>query len=121
MGGGKIHLHFSSHRHLLRVILFLTLSSALAGCTPAKDTLCGVPVQGSPWSLAAAIYDHGDQSFLPCEVEILTPDQAYIRGWYYNPNDPQALTSGGDGFQPAYILCDIADGTVTHAALFINE
>ncbi len=103
MGGGKSHLLLSSHRRffapLIPLLLFLFI---LAGCTPAGDTICGVPVQGSPWALAAAI-------------------KAYIRGWFYQPDSTRSDTSGGDGFQPAEVICDLDAGEVTHAFLVIPE
>ena len=121
MGGGKIHLRFASQRYIfapLITILFFTF--ILAGCKPASDTLCGVPVTGSPWSFAASLHDQGDGSFLPAEVVIL-PHKAYIRGWFYQPDSARSVTSGGDGFQPAEVICDLDAGEVTHAFLVISE
>ena len=120
-GGGKIHLRFASQRHifapLITILFFLFI---LAGCKPASDTLCGVPVTGSPWSFAASLHDKGDGSFLPAEVVIL-PHKAYIRGWFYLPDSTRSDTSGGDGFQPAEVICDLDAGEVTHAFLVIPE
>ena len=121
MGGGKSHLLLSSHRRffapLIPLLLFLFI---LAGCKPVSDTLCGVPVTGSPWSFAASLHDQGDGSFLPAEVVIL-PHKAYIRGWFYQPDSTRSDTSGGDGFQPAEVICDLDAGEVTHAFLVIPE
>ena len=80
-----------------------------------------MPVQGSPWAFSAQIYDKGDGSFLPTEVEILSVEKAYIRGWLYQPDSARSVTSGGDGFQPAEIICDLSNGEVIHAALFVGE
>ena len=76
-----------------------------------------MPVTGSPWALAAAIYETGDGSFVPESVEIL-PEKAYIHGWYYQPDSILSDTSGGDGFLKAVIICDISStNQVTHACL----
>ena len=75
---------------------------------------------GSPWSFAASLHDQGDGSFLPAEVVIL-PHKAYIRGWFYQPDSTRSDTSGGDGFQPAEVICDLDAGEVTHAFLVIPE
>lgn len=88
--------------------------------------LCGVPVSGSPWAFSAAIYDRGDHSFQPTEVEIL-PGKAYIRGWYFISHNTICIEdfilddSYDDGFVPAEIVCDLSNGEVIHAALFVGE
>ena len=75
----------------------------LVGCRP-KATVCGVPVSGTPWELAAAIHDHGDGSFMPVSVNEYS-DKAYIEG-YLLPDET-----------PAQIVCDLADGQVVYAVV----
>ena len=70
-----------------------------------KATVCGVPVQGSPWALAARIYDDGDRTFLPESVECVCQTKAYIIGW--------SLPSE----RPDTIFCDLHNGQVTHAVM----
>ena len=100
--------------------VFVLIASILllcSSCHKRGDYICGVPVTGSPWSLAAAIYEAGDGSFVPESVEIL-PEKAYIHGWYYQPDSILSDTSGGDGFLKAVIICDISStNQVTHACL----
>ena len=80
------------------------LVCALCACT-RKATVCGVPVEGSPWALAARIYDHGDRTFLPESVEFAGQSKAYIIG-YSLPSE-----------QPDTIFCDLRDGEVVHAVV----
>ena len=70
-----------------------------------KATVCGVPVEGSPWALAARIYDAGDRTFLPESIEFAGQSKAYIIGWSF-PSE-----------QPDTIFCDLRDGKVVHAVV----
>lgn len=97
---------------MLFVPLFLCLS-----CTKPTKTICGVPVQGTPWELAAALYNRGVQEqpyFFPECVESATGIQAYIEGWYNSeefPIDTQAE-----------IVCDLdSTGQVVNAAIVIGD
>ena len=67
-----------------------------------RATVCGVPVQGTPWELAAAIYDSGDGTFVPVTVDVFTT-KAYIHG--YTLPDEHA----------AQVVCDVKEGKVVWA------
>ena len=90
-----------------RLIIFLLLSLTLVGCA-RKATICGVPVQGTPWELAAAIHAHGDGSFAPVTVYEYST-KAYIDG-YLMPSE-----------EPAEIVCDLEKGKVVYASLYTAE
>lgn len=85
----------------------MLLSLTLGACAP-KASVCGVPVQGTPWELAAAVHDHGDGTFAPVTVYEYDT-KAYIDG-YLMPSE-----------QPAEIVCDLADGKVVYAALYSKD
>lgn len=81
--------------------------------------VCGVPVKGTAWELAASIADNGDGSFIP-ECVDANKDKAYIKGWLNTNVTAQPYTTEpyDDGFLPAEVVCDIEKGTVTHALLY---
>ena len=119
MGGGKNRRLISKNHTKLRckqflwlfVPLFLCLvgSLSLSSCQPrAKHTICGVPVQGTPWELAAGIADHGDGTFHPVSVlDRIFTDKAYIEGFIYACTDAEA---------PRIIVCHLdPQGKVTRA------
>jgi hypothetical protein len=85
----------------LIVFAFLLISCASSSC----PTVCGVPVQGSPWQLAASIHDNGDGTFVPQCVDLVTSTKAYISG-YLLPDE-----------QPATLICDLENGQVVCAVL----
>lgn len=90
-----------------RLIILLLLSLTLGACAP-KASVCGVPVQGTPWELAAAVHDHGDGTFAPVTVYEYDT-KAYIDG-YLMPSE-----------EPAEIVCDLEKGKVVYAALHSKE
>ena len=107
-----------------RTLILTALSAiALLSCTRYTEEdatlVCGVPVKGTPWQLAAAIHDTGDHTFLPEEVHILHA-KAYIDGWYNTrkTDHPYTAEPYEDGLLPAQVVCDIEDGEVTHAILY---
>jgi len=77
------------------------------GCRQ-RQTICGVPVKGTPWELAAAIHDRGDYSFAPTTVYQFG-DKAYIEGYIF----PDEI--------PATIACDLVDGQVVAAFFGVNN
>ena len=87
-------------------ICLIIVAFWLVGCaSSSRPTICGVPVQGSPWQLAASIQSDGDGTFVPQCVELTTATKAYISGWLM-PEE-----------QSAQIVCDVEDGKVTNAIL----
>ena len=97
VSGGSYAVGFSA-------FIICALALLLVGCRP-KATVCGVPVSGTPWELAAAIHDHGDGSFVPVSVNEYS-DKAYISG-YFLPDET-----------PAHIVCDVQDGEVVMAVVY---
>ena len=81
--------------------------------------VCGVPVKGSAWELAASIADNGDGSFVPECVEAY-PEKAYIKGWIDTNGweKPYRELPYDDGYVPAEVICDVENGSVTHALLY---
>ena len=67
--------------------------------------ICGVPVQGTPWELAARIHDHGNGTFLPECVDMCGQSKAFICGWSL-PTE-----------QRDTIICDLKDGKVVSAVI----
>ena len=57
--------------------------------------------------------------FVPECVEVYG-DKAYIRGWLdtNGTNEPYRVAPYDDGLLPAEIVCDLANGQVTHAAFY---
>lgn len=121
-GGGKfeplisgIHLQVR-HWWLLGLLMLLFLS--LAGCSdkPAK-TILGVPVQGTPWELAAAIEKRGVQEtpyFYPECVLQYGYEQASIEGWYCSDAFPIEVN--------AELICDLdSTGQVINAVIFVGD
>lgn len=79
--------------HACLIAFALLLISCASSSRP---TVCGVPVQGSPWQLAASIHDNGDGTFVPQCVDLVTTTKAYISG-YLLPDE-----------QPATLICDLS-------------
>ena len=110
----------------MKHLLYIFIATALCACAryPEQDAtrVCGVPVKGTPWELAATVADHGDGTFVPESVEVFS-GKAYIKGWYNSNVTAQPYTAEpyDDGFLPAQIVCDVADGHVTHALLDIEQ
>jgi hypothetical protein len=102
-------------------ILFIAL--ALSACKHYSEAdatrVCGVPVKGTPWELAATVASHGEGGFVPECVEAY-PDKAYIKGWIDTNGweKPYRELPYDDGFLPAQIVCDVENGSVTHALLY---
>ena len=67
--------------------------------------ICGVPVQGTPWELAARIHDHGNGTFLPECVDMCGQSKAFICGWSL-PTE-----------QRDTIICDLVNGKVVSAVV----
>ena len=86
--------------------LLLIFIIIFASCTK-PHTICGVPVQGTPWELANTIYYSGDNTFIPTEV-VIYETKAYINGY--------CITNSED--IPASLVCDIENNKVINAILF---
>lgn len=96
---------------------------SFCGCHRDVKTICGVPVQGTPWELAAAINDKGDKSFFPESVYEVSDIKAYISG-VVDPHsiDPSFIPSPDDGgFLPAEIVCDLQNGQVVDAFIYCEQ
>lgn len=61
------------------IIIAALIVLSVSGCRRQKDIVCGVPVQGTPWELAAAIHDYGDGHFVP-ECVTIYENKGYIKG-----------------------------------------
>ena len=87
-------------------------------CNRQRCAVCGVPVEGTPWELAAAIHDKGNGTFVPVSVEEYE-DKAYIKGGLdtNGTTEPYHVAPYDDGYVPAEIWCDLSNGQVTHAGL----
>ena len=108
-------------RYKLHIIAALTLLlSACSNCSEKDGTfVCGVPVKGTAWELAASVADDGDGSFIPESVDVYQ-DKAYIKGWLNTNNTENEYREEpyDDGYLPAQIVCDIENGKVTHALVY---
>ena len=110
------------HRHF-SILLLALFATALSGCGKYSEQnatrVCGVPVKGTPWELAATVADHGEGGFVPECVEIYGT-KAYIKGWIDTNgwDEPYREIPYDDGLLPAEIWCDVENGQVTHAGLY---
>ena len=110
------------HRHF-SIILLALFATALSGCGKYSEQnatrVCGVPVKGTPWELAATVADHGEGGFVP-ESVLIFGDKAYIKGWIDTNgwDEPYREEPYDDGLLPAEIWCDVENGQVTHAGLY---
>ena len=121
-GGGKFEPLISGLRvqikHWWLFGLLMLLFLALAGCSskPTK-TLLGVPVQGTPWEFAGAIYNRGVQEtpyFFPECVDAVNGFKAYITGWYNSESFPIDVE--------AELICDLdSTGQVINAVIFVGD
>ena len=114
---------FENMKNRFRAYFLTALLVALSACTHYSErdatSVCGVPVKGTAWELAASIADNGDGSFIP-ECVDANKGKAYIKGWLNTNVTDQPYTTEpyDDGFLPAEVVCDIEDGHVTHALLY---
>ena len=106
-----------------KILLYIIFATALCACHKYSETdvtrVCGVAVKGTPWELAATVADHGDGTFVPESVLVFS-GKAYIKGWYNSNVTAQPYTAEpfDDGYLPAEIVCDVENGSVTHALLY---
>ena len=109
----------------MKHLLYIFIATALCACARYTEQdatrVCGVPVKGTPWELAATVADHGDGTFVPESVEVFS-GKAYIKGWYNSNVTSQPYTAEpyDDGLLPAQIVCDVANDHVTHAFVDVN-
>ena len=102
-------------------IIFTICVIFAQACNSPTDTICGVPVKGHAWELAADIVAHGDATFIPECLEV-HPTRAYIRV-LYNTNltdRPYRQEPYIDGYVPAEIKCECEKFEVKHAELQIK-
>lgn len=108
-------------RYKLHIIAAITLLLSACSNYSEKDgtLVCGVPVKGTAWGLAASVADNGDGSFIPECVEVYE-EKAYIKGWIdtNGMEEPYRELPYDDGYVPAEIICDVENCTVTHALLY---
>ena len=108
---------------LISILTIAFFATALSGCGNYSEQnatrVCGVPVKGTPWDLAATVADHGEGGFVPECVEIYGT-KAYIKGWIDTNgwDEPYRDEPYDDGLLPAEITCDLDNGQVTHALLY---
>lgn len=106
-----------------KLFLIIVAITALCACGKYSEQnatrVCGVPVKGTPWELAATVANHGEGGFVP-ECVTVYGDKAYIKGWIDTNGweEPYRELPYDDGFLPAEIWCDVVDGHVTHAGLY---
>ena len=102
---GSINRPFNWSIRLAHACLIAFALLLISCASSSRPTVCGVPVQGSPWQLAASIHDNGDGTFVPQCVDLVTTTKAYISG-YLLPDE-----------QPATLICDLENGQVVCAVL----
>ena len=106
-----------------KILLYIVIATSLCACHNYSETdatrMCGVAVKGTPWELAATVADHGDGTFVPESVLVFS-GKAYIKGWYNSNVTAQPYTAEpfDDGYLPAEIVCDVENGSVSHALLY---
>ena len=106
-----------------RFLFIVICATALCACSRYSEQnatrVCGVPVKGTPWELAATVADHGEGGFVPESVTVYK-DKAYIHGWIDTNSwdEPYRELPYDDGLLPAQIWCDVVDGQVAHAGLY---
>ena len=96
--------------HACLIAFALLLISCASSSRP---TVCGVPVQGSPWQLVASIHDNGDGTFVPQCVDLVTTTKAYISGYLLADSLGNPLPTE----QPATLICDLDNGQVVCAVI----
>ena len=108
---------------LFSILTIAFFATALRGCGKYSEQnatrVCGVPVKGNPWELASTLASQRGGSFIPECVEQYE-NKAYIKG-YIDTNSwekPYRELPYDDGYVPAEIICDVENGTVTHALLY---
>lgn len=98
---GTFNLTYLFRRYCV-VLLVVTLCS----CTPKnRPTICGMPVHGTPWQLAASIHDNGDGTFVPQCVDLVTTTKAYISGYLLRDTTGALLPDE----LPATLICDLSE------------
>lgn len=106
-----------------QLLILAAVCMLCSGCNHYSEKdgtlVCGVPVKGSPWELAAQIAKSNDVYFIPQNVSVYEK-KAYIKG-YLNTNKwntPHREVPYQDGFLPAEIWCELEDGQVIKAKLY---
>jgi len=107
---------FNLTTRLLRFCLCL-VAITLCCCTSRRPTICGVPVQGTPWQLAASIHDSGDGTFVPVSVDLVTATKAYVSGYLVPDALLDSLGNPLSADRPATLICDLENGQVVCAVL----
>lgn len=105
-----------------KFLLYIVIATALCACNRYTEQdatrVCGVPVKGTPWELASTLASQRGGGFIP-ECVHIDGNKAYIKGWIdtNGMEEPYRELPYDDGYVPAEIICDVENGTVTHALL----
>ncbi len=102
---GSINRPFNWSIRLAHACLIAFALLLISCASSSRPTVCGVPVQGSPWQFAASIHDNGDGTFVPQCVDLVTTTKAYISGYLLSDEHPAAL------------ICDLEHGQVVCAVI----
>ena len=107
----------------MKQLLYIFIATALCACARYTEQdatrVCGVPAIGTPWELASTLASQREGGFVPECVEVYG-DKAYIKGWLdtNGTTEPYRVAPYDDGLLPAEVVCDLANGQVTHAAFY---
>ena len=106
-------------KHLLYIFIATALCAFARYTEQDATSVCGVPAKGTPWELASTLASQREGGFVPECVEVYG-DKAYIKGWLdtNGTTEPYRVAPYDDGLLPAEVVCDLANGQVTHAGLF---
>ena len=112
---------FNLTTRLLRFCLCL-VAITLCCCTSSRrPTICGVPMQGTPWQLAASIHDNGDGTFVPVSVDLVTTTKAYISGYLVPDALLDSLGNPLSADHPATLICDLSPSGEVYSAVLHCE
>ena len=113
-----INRTFNLTTRFLRFCLCLVAISLCCCTSSRRPTICGVPVQGTPWQFAASIHDNGDGTFVPVSVDLVTTTKAYISGYLVPDALLDSLGNPLSADRPATLICDLTpSGEVCGAAI----
>lgn len=117
----KLNVPLIRPLRLICFLLFTAVTFCACGNYSEQDAtrVCGVLVKGTPWELASTLASQREGGFVPECVEVYE-DKAYIKGWLdtNGTTEPYRVAPYDDGLLPAEIVCDLANGQVTHAGLY---
>ena len=114
---GSINRPFNWSIRLAHACLIAFALLLISCASSSRPTVCGVPVQGSPWQLAASIHDNGNHSFEPTCVDLVTTTKAYISGYLFADSLGNPLPTE----QPATLICDLSPKGEVCGVVLDNE